>query len=218
MVVVLLTALFFSMSTGIFVSAASREGRKAIMVTLAMAGGCNLVLPALWLALNSPANAMPKWLLWPCAGYAFYSSSDGTYMASRGAIEFWGAILTILALGLGGLIAASVMLPRVWQDKGEVSGRKREGLLRRMRYGSARTRFRTRAIWLGLRPFYWLSIRDRLPQVAGGILICAGVPIWLLFFSSGFLGPAGGRGRNADYAIFATIGMGLFFKWKPAGA
>lgn len=108
MALVLTTSLFFSLSAGIFVSAVSRQERRAWFGSLALAAGFTVVLPLLASLLGPAWGCASPWTL-------FSLVFDAAYRARPG--DFWRAFVTVQGVGWAGLAASSFLLPRTWQER-----------------------------------------------------------------------------------------------------
>ena len=111
LVLVLINTLFFSVTAGMMISAASRDERRAWFAALGLlvffaAGPALLLLkPAsssLWLATLSPTTG-------------FLSVFDAVYSTTPD--RYWDTFWNVHVLGWIWLVAAVVILPRAWQDK-----------------------------------------------------------------------------------------------------
>jgi ABC-type transport system involved in multi-copper enzyme maturation permease subunit len=119
LVLLLMNTLFFSLTTGLFVSASSRNERKAWVVTLSI---------ILFFAVVPP---MLRWL--PFLGTAlvgmvspstsFFSFYDAAYTVNPG--RYWLTLSAVHVLSWLFLILASIVLPKAWQDRPMVSQRSR---------------------------------------------------------------------------------------------
>jgi ABC-type transport system involved in cytochrome c biogenesis permease component len=218
-VLVLLCAVFFSLATGMVVSAVVRETRQALALTvfimLLLAG----VLPAVYAALKlllPPPDLPVRTLLWPGLGYTYREALDDYYSSRTGHHEFWGSLLTVFGLACLCLLLASVILPRVWQEKG---GRRSawQKSVARLRFRSARQRRRLRAVLLERNPFLWLAVRDRLPRIASWLLALLALPLWLAFFFSVLLDPSTNMsGGEFEFTLFTTFAFSILFKFLVA--
>ncbi len=111
MVLVLLVTLLFSLSASLFISANSRNERRAWF---------GAVLLIAFLATIPP---LFRWLPFPTTKLlgaisptpALYSLPDALF--ARQPQAFWNPVLGVLALTSGFLVAACLVLPRAWQDK-----------------------------------------------------------------------------------------------------
>ena len=160
MVLLLTNTLFFSLASGMVVSALSRNQRKAWLGTLALMGliiGAPLVLEGL--------IAWQKWPL-PCdqilrlsPGYTFVASLDSLYKGQPPG--FWFSLLLIHLLSWAFLFFAAFVLPRAWQD---IPVFKRDffwsqALVNFIPVDSAK-RAAVRAQLLEINPMLWLAGRD----------------------------------------------------------
>ncbi len=183
LILVFVTTLFFSLGTGMFVSAVSRETRqtmgRAFLLVIIFAG----LFPMLWwgqsLALGRPAA---DWLLLPSPAYAYLKAFDAHYRLWDGPREFWASVGTVFSLGLAGVVLAIWLLPRAWrnQDSAPEVKSKRP---RRTAFFSKQT-FQQRARWLDANPFYWLASRDAGSGRLALKILLALVPVWVIFFAS----------------------------------
>lgn len=111
MVLVLLNTLFFSVSVGLAVSAASRDERWAWLTTLGITLALAVVPPIL---LTQPAWSLSfLGTLSPTTG--FLHVFDAEYSANSG--RYWNAFWNVQMLSWASLIAAMWILPRAWQDQ-----------------------------------------------------------------------------------------------------
>lgn len=155
--------------------------------------------------------------LWPSLGYSFSRSAAAYYNYRGGPYEFWGSLLVAFGLGCGGLVLASIILPRAWQEKQQAgpAGNGGGGRWRHLRFASGRNpefaRFR-----LAKNAFGWLAMRDRMPQIGFWGLAGVALPLWLLFFVGAVIGGRTGRMNAAEITMFITIGFGLSFKCMVA--
>ena len=214
-VVVLLATIFFSLGVGMAVSAVGRESRQVLgwsaFLVVFIAG----LLPALHqlLSMLFKINIQAP-LLWPSAGYALGCAWDARYHYRAGPEEFWGCIGTIVSLGFIGLTLAAIILPRVWQERGESRDvRKGPSLWGRIRFGSVRRR-RAIAALLSVNPFHWLAVRDRVSRVTFWIAAGVVAPFWLAFLHmmTDDRGNRMSQITSVQVLTFMTFGIGLAFK------
>lgn len=111
MVLVLLVTLVFSLSASLFISANSRNERRAWVASVLLIAFLAAVPPLFrWVPLPSAA------LLGAVSPTpALYSLHDALF--ARQPQAFWNSILGVHVLTWGFLIAACLVLPRSWQDK-----------------------------------------------------------------------------------------------------
>jgi ABC-type transport system involved in cytochrome c biogenesis permease component len=203
---VLVVTLYLSLSVGMFISALCQDTRSAMVgtffVMLVLAG----LLPVFWwlAALNGSARGW-NFLLWPNPPHAYQVAFDMYHTTSKGAREFWTCILTMLGIGTTGLVAASLMLPRLWQESGSRAGKaksKRDSLL------ATRSKFDyvSRAL-RSARPFLWLVMRDRRPRKLAFWAFAILLPIWFCFYISMWSRNGMSQGLGFSVAMFMAFGM-----------
>ena len=194
MVVVLLNALFFSLSLGMFVSAISRNERKAIFATLV-----GVLVPALlpfclvlfmitvleWVQdWAGVVQLLPLLVFNPI--YPFLVSLPLPFLTTipLPAWSFWASVGVIHVLSWVLLLVTAVILPTVWKDRPRViTERKRgPGLMDRWRLwaqGSTAQRKALRDQLLERSPFLWLVSRDRLKPGYAWFFLFAMICVWL---------------------------------------
>jgi ABC-type transport system involved in multi-copper enzyme maturation permease subunit len=215
--VALLTTLFVSLSLGMAVSAVSRDTRQAMAATLLvllLAGG---IMPLLWwlltLLLKHPGC---DFLRWPSPPYLYLNAFDSHFQLRSGAQAFWASLRTLLLMGGGALVLASLYLPRAWHDSGADSGAAAEkGWRRRWRFGSREFCLARRRI-LEQNPFHWLASRDRLPKVMGSALTGSLIPIWLCFLAGCFSQNRTTKDVAFTVVMFMAYGLHLLLKLMVA--
>ncbi len=214
---VLVATLFLTLSLGVLVSAVSRETRQAmagtLLAVLALAG----LLPVLWW-LHSIVfgRGTLDILLWACPPQAFRSAFDVYYATRSGAHDYWASLAVILSMGAGALVGACVLLPRAWQEKGQTgSTNGRPGLWHEVRFGSVTSRRRSR--WrLEQNPYYWLTCRDRMPQLLAWGVLSPLFVIWLGFLPGCFSRNFTTRDTAFVVAMFMGYGLHLTLKYLIA--
>jgi len=170
---VLIVTLFFSLSAGMLVSSGSRSERRAWSASLMIVLFAAIVPPAiLWLPL------VPFHLLsWASPSVAWWTISQSRYNSQPG--TFWGAIGGVFALSWAFLSAASIILPRSWQQR-ELTRAVRG--LRPMQ--SAR-----RQRLLDQNPMLWLASRDHKIKIyLWGVVALFGAGFLAVWTASGFSG------------------------------
>ncbi len=203
MVLVLAVTLFLSLSMGMVVSAAVRESRRAMAGTfLGM-----LLLAGLPWAVWSLGEVLfgtwkPTLLLSPSPIKTFIYALDSYYRVGRGAVEFWGSLQTVLALGLGCLILAAILLPRACQEQAgsppDTRGAGRPGAR-----GSARDVShvaRPRAL-LETNPYLWLASRTRPADVFTTIIFGLVLLLWFCSLAASVVGIGGRRSGEEAFVI-----------------
>jgi hypothetical protein len=152
------------------------------------------------------------WLL-PSPVGALTGAFDATYGTSKGWM-FWASVGTLWFLCLTGLTAASLLLPRTWQEGRRADTvRERPSVWQRMRFRDAQQSARWRHR-LSENPFFWLAGRDRLPNVLASVSICLLGLLWLAFFLGIFLSKNGSSQQRVSFfvSMFVALGTHILFK------
>jgi hypothetical protein len=189
MALVLLNTFFFSLAAGIFVSALTRDARKAFganftLLLLVIAGPATL---AGILFLTGPASGIntPEvipTLLYSCPVYAAWLSLAPNYVAERA--HFWWSVGLLHSLSWLLILLTCLIVPHCWQD--------RPAGLRRLRwkqwakqwgYGSGHVREAFRKRLLDVNAFYWLAARLRAKPVMVWFFL-AFMVIWWIYVSA----------------------------------
>ncbi len=201
---VLLATLCLSLTLGMLISALSHDARLAMLGTfLAMLFIAGL-LPLLWWLQYLLLN--PKWsatgLLLPSPGYALLMAFDPYYNTLAGPYLFWASFGTILALGLGCFGLSCRLLPHTWQGAASsVRPRFWHSHWRQWRFGNAQRQITLRTQELEHRPFYWLMVRDRMPNLLAWITLGLVLPIWSIFL----IGSVTSTNRNKPLFIVCFL-------------
>jgi ABC-type Na+ efflux pump permease subunit len=166
MALVLANTFFFSLATGMFMSAISKSPRAGMAATFLFLLAATLGLPLLVATfpfLDESRNLSHVFqLLNPvCSGICV---PDLVFQARSG--DFWWSAGIIHTGAWLFLALASVIVPRSWQDHspGAGAGRWRERW-RRWNFGNDIERAEFRRRLLGVNPFFWLAGRARLKPV-----------------------------------------------------
>ena len=212
---VLLVTLFLSLSVGMLISSVSRDSRGAMsgtfLVMLVLAG----VMPLLWLwsVSGNILRTGEERFLWLSPPHAFKCAFDNFYSGGRGAQNFWSSVLTMLGIGMSCLLGASLLLPRVWQESGEVTRAKRIWN-RRLFANWAQQRAKVAGQLLrDARPFLWLATRDGRPRAMAHWVFILLTPAWIYLYATVLLLEK--RAMNGVYVpilILVTYGMHLILK------
>jgi hypothetical protein len=149
MVLVLVVTLVFSLSASLFISANSRNERRA------WAGAVLLI------AFLAAVPPLFRWMPFPTMKLlgaisptpALYSLTDALF--ARQPQAFWHSVLGVHALTWGFLIAACLVLPRSWQDK-PVQRANRETTLADRRQSRAE-----RQRQMDMKPVVWMLTRGK---------------------------------------------------------
>jgi len=181
MALVTINALFFSLSLGICVSAASRSAQKAaaissLLIVLLAAG-----LPALGeiVAITRKNRSVDLLFLAPSAGFSYYLAFDSAYKASKS--WFWGSVGLINGASWLCLIMASIIAPRSWQDRPPGLGsRPWLDRWRTWTYGDEPGRIAFRRRILNSNPVYWLIARIRSKAATVWLFLGFIAGVWAL--------------------------------------
>jgi ABC-type transport system involved in multi-copper enzyme maturation permease subunit len=177
----LMHAMFFSLATGMFVSAISRNGQKAmsgtlLLLILFLAGG-----PAIDAMLAKTGGTQFRPLLsLTSPGYVFIS-------AGRGMGLFWDGLLPSQATAWLMLAVSCVLIRHNWQEKSSKSSATAMRWRYWWKYGSEKRRMAFRSKLLTKNPVFWLASRERWQRVAVWI-VCGAVVIG---YAALFVSPMG---------------------------
>lgn len=176
---VFVATMYFSLSIGMWISAASHDGRQAIITTLVAITVLTGVLPALWqFGTRFPMGRKLDFLLWPSPVYAYVRGIDASFARLFGPGEFWAPVATILGIGTAAIVAASLVLPKSWQ-KGPDARSSRPPAQAAFPL-SAHVKFKLPWL-LTERPFYWLALRLGEGHRALRPLLFLTVPLLAIF-------------------------------------
>ncbi len=185
-VLVLLNTLFFSLALGIGVSTGLTNGRRAMLVTVALVAAV-VVGPfiGLWVFLartNFSGPGLPplEWLI-PSPAFALFVATTPPRMPGISLQQFfWPSMSFVFGLGVLCLTVSSFTVPRIWHDRPATSWRARwQQFRQRLAFGNGEVRRRLRARLLARGPVFWLTSRERLkPWLVWGSLGLAGL-VWL---------------------------------------
>ncbi len=221
-VLVLLNALFFSLTLGLMMSAISRQERKAWGGAATCLATFSLVLPLIpWLLGHLPnfrwSAELSAWqpsfhqlaLLSPTT--SFLGGFDPAYRPDPD--RFWNSLALVCTLSGLFLLAAITLLPRCWQDA--------PLLPQRFRWpawlaGQTRTRFdqRRRERWRALlasNPIVWLAERSEAKRYQ----------VWTVVALAGLAGLGGSvvfYGKDYFASVLFECGLGLHLSLSVAAA
>ncbi len=198
----LLNTLLFSLAAGMFVSALSRDERKAgtgaAALILLIAGILPLIGAILEESATWPWRRQWAWFLYlPSPGFAFVKALQ--LAGSPGvAGDYWWSLLTVhgevwLFLGL-----ACGLLPRTWSERALAAAKPGSGRARWQQwcYGNAVEKRRLRERLLEINPITWLCGRNRFLRAAPWL--------FLLFVALGWIA---GYGRVRRDWLAAPVGI-----------
>jgi hypothetical protein len=152
----LVNALFLSLTTGLFVSAISRDSQKAMAGTLLLVLLLAVGGPLLDLLLAMMSGRFNPFLSVASPGYVFVTAG------AWGRAPFWTALVInqFIAWTLLGL--SCVLLPRTWQQRTEIRRtNSKESAFAEVRLARAASRRKL----MGVNPVLWLASRERWPAV-----------------------------------------------------
>jgi ABC-type transport system involved in cytochrome c biogenesis permease component len=211
MCLLLLNTLVFSLAVGLVISSVGLEERQVMLgsffALLLLAFG----FPALWRLGTYASNNrwLDVFLLFPSPSYAFRMCTDASIRYASG--EFWRSMLTMAMLSVACIGSASLILPRVFIERGRsAAGSRLSENLRRWRFGLRTADDKVRAARLrDCRPFFWLSYRDRLPRIMvwGCMVVGAGFAIFM------YHAIAGGNRTFVPVTFLTLFGFHLAFKF-----
>jgi ABC-type transport system involved in multi-copper enzyme maturation permease subunit len=174
---VLLTAIFFSLSVGLFVSSISKENRKATAATALLLALFTLGFPALGHAWYSDMpGPTPAWFLLPSPGFALVTVLNGT---GASAWLFWSSLVTINSLACVFLLLAARIARGVWRERARSArGEARWRRSQRWNFGNPSRRAEHRRRTLNENPATWLEQRYLLQRSAVLLFILVFFAIW----------------------------------------
>ena len=170
-ILALLHALFFSLSAGIFVSSISRRSLKAFAGTI-----------ALMVILCGGGASLDSFLAWvngrPVAPLLSLTSPVFVFVnAERWTPTFWQSLLASEIVAWLMLMAACVLIPRLWQEKGSRARHETSAFARWWKFGSAARQEKIRLALMDPNPTAWLMCRER-----GQSLLVWGVALFVVFW------------------------------------
>jgi ABC-type Na+ efflux pump permease subunit len=212
-ILVLANTFLFSLSVGMFVSALSRDARRAmganLLVLLAIIGipGACAGLVAYFV----PGQNFSQMLLVSCPPFTLYWSDDSRYVLQP-SFYWWSVgvihLLTWFLLGLAGWAVR-----RSWQDKPV----RREtyswnALWSWLKYGPRSKRAEFRRHLLDANAFYWLAARARFkPLHVWGVVLCIAVWwVWARFWMDIFALEERISGTNFTTAMMLNVALKLW--------
>lgn len=183
---------FFMLCLGMLASSMSREGIKALNLTLLLTlfflGGMPFID---YCIARGDDQLFKPFFSHASPVYAFVLNGPGSNP------NYWPELGLQHGLAWGFLVLASLIAPRTWQEKhaGNKSGG--PGVAMRWRFGGSRARPRMRRKWLEKGAIHWVILRDRwLPRLI--LLVCV-----LLLGSIGYARLA----RHKDFTTESAIGL-----------
>ena len=162
MSLVAVDALFFSLTSGIWISSMSRSAQRAAAFSSLLVIFFTAALPAvgaLMAAVYKTPMVNPLFLA-SSVGYSYYLAFDAAYKA--GGNWFWISLAVVQGLSWIGLILASVITPASWQDR--PLGKRPPNWRARWSdwfSGTMSERLAFRQRLLDINPLFWLGSRAR---------------------------------------------------------
>lgn len=180
MVLVLVNTFLFSLAIGIYVSAKSREARKALAANFLVLLTFTGVLPACAAGIMYFHSSHPLerefFLLSPV--YSFVLSFDVNYKTWGD--QFWLSLGFIHGLTWILVILACWITPRSWQDKpARAEKNNQPGFRRAWKSGNTAKRKAFRKRLLDINAFYWLASRSRFKSLQVWCLLILMVIWWV---------------------------------------
>jgi hypothetical protein len=193
MVLVLLNALFFSLSVGLFVSTVSRNERKAMFGTvLAVLSPALIPFSVLFFMVivlewfQDPSEWMrlfPFMMVNPIFPFLLSLLRSMPIFLAIPDWSFWVSLAVVHALSWIVLIVSAIILPAIWKDRPRTATRANPlSLTERWRVwsqGDPQQRRALRARLLGRNPYLWLVSRDRLKPAYTWFFLFSMIAVWL---------------------------------------
>ena len=155
LVLVLFNTMFFSLTIGLFVSALSRDGQRAMNGTVLLCTLFLALLPTLdWAMAGWDDTKFVARLSLASPGYTFSQADQFRFS------NFWPSFAVTHLLGWLFLAAACVIAPRAWQETSSVKGSGANSRAQRRRFGAPMKRLALRQRLLAENPVRWLAARD----------------------------------------------------------
>src|SRR5258708_6626596 len=163
MVLVLVNTFLFSLAIGIFVSALSRDARKALGANFILLFLLTWGLPicAGMIAFFASAHTFARPLLYTSPVYSFALAFDVFYKPL--ARDFWLSSAIVFGLTCLLVLLAAWIVPHSWQDRPVRAEKSRwRDFWQAWSFGSVAKRPAYRKQLLDINAFYWLAARARL--------------------------------------------------------
>jgi len=211
MILLLLNALLLSLALGLLISTFGQQERAVLLGTLLAVLSVTFGLPLLWkgTALLGDSRWCDRLLLLPSPGYAFKTVSDSVFRTASK--EYWLSMASMAAVPLGAMVFSSVMLPRVFQEKGRLQRDGRwNAWLHRWRFGDPQVRRFLDERLIQQQPFCWLVSRDRLPGFWLGVLVI--LTVLFALWAPGPFRSARTAGGAVSIAMFGAFGLHVLCK------
>jgi ABC-type transport system involved in cytochrome c biogenesis permease component len=200
-VLTLLITLYLSLTIGIAISAFARQSRTSMGATFLSMLFLTAVLSLLYYVIEDWPGAVHVrfLLLWPNPAFALACALE----TPSNLTDYWSSLAVIVTLATTKLLAASIALPRVWQE--------RSRSVRPMRRAQAGARFISN-------PVAWLSIRQQPSALLVWGLLGAVAAICIAFAIHSVLSSGTGRWMRSSFllAFVAAFGAHQLVKYMIA--
>jgi len=174
-ILVLTVTMLLSLAIGMLVSAASHDGRRAMMGTFGTMAVLVILPPLLWQVQDLALGfGFLDFLLWPNPVYAFLKGLDASYLKGSGPWEFWAALATLFSLAGACIAAAGILLPHWWQKS---AGTDLNTEPPRFEFLAEARQWRRPALG-HTRPFLWLALGNRAGELAMIRVFALFGPLW----------------------------------------
>ena len=205
----LVSVLFFSLTTGLAVSAVSQDARKALLAALGVLA-LWLLLPVGVAKVISTFDPTRNHGVWACVSplAAFLAAFENPYRLGSRA-TFWASLACAPLLSGAALVLACRLLPRSWQD-GATPAAPRGWRERWQRWaeGNPVQRAARRRRWLDQNPVLWLAGRQGGQRLAIWLLVGLAVVGWL-----GILGITRWQALSPTWLTGMAYGFSLVLTW-----
>jgi ABC-type transport system involved in multi-copper enzyme maturation permease subunit len=179
MTLVVIDALLFSLALGMCVSSMTRSAHRSASMSVLILLFFVALVPALGVMVTSvtKGKAVHWFFLAPSIGFSYYTAFDAPY--KLGKFEFWTSLGIIHAISWLGLLVASIVTRRSWQDKQD----RRSLLPWSERWplwtqGSSLKRSAFRRQLLDINPILWFAARIRSRTAAVWVFLGVSAVIW----------------------------------------
>jgi hypothetical protein len=184
----LVNTLFFSLAAGMFVSAVSRDERRAIVGTIGLILLISALLPlagAMWDSYHDTTGrmALAPYLFLPSPGYALALALESATSPKTNP-AYWHSMLVVHGLAWAFLLLAVWLVPHAWVDhtvRTDATGWRTHW--QRWLRGSLGAHSASRTRLLELSPVAWLSCRNRLTALAPWIVMACLAVVWLMGYA-----------------------------------
>jgi ABC-type transport system involved in cytochrome c biogenesis permease component len=174
-ILVLTVTMFLSLAIGMLVSAASHDGRRAMVGTFATMALLVTLPPLLWQVQDLALGfGFLDFLLWPNPVFVFRKGLDTSYLKGSGPWEFWAALAALFSLAGACILAAGILLPRWWQKS---AGTDLNTEPPRFEFLAEARQWRRPALGHN-EPYFWLALGNRAGQVAMIRMFALFGPLW----------------------------------------